>query len=95
MERVKLHEAGIDLWRVDITRPLAGAVFFGASFMFQRRSVTMGGCHPSFIIYNEADDVIMQVCNWATLADALCETGLPVSYVSRELLSLNPLASME
>ena len=73
-----------------------GAAFFGASFMFQRRSVTMGGCHPSFIIYNEADDVIMQkVCNWAALADALCETGLPVSYVSRELLSLNPLASME
>lgn len=43
----------------------------------------MGGCHPSFIIYNEADNVTMQkVYNWTALADALYETDLPVSYVS-------------
>jgi len=38
---------------------------------------------------NEADDVIMQkVYNWTALADALCETGLSISYVSRESLSV-------
>lgn len=42
MKRMKLHEAGIDLWRVDVTRLFVGAEFLGASFMFQRRSVTMG-----------------------------------------------------
>lgn len=37
MERMKLHEVGIDLWRVDVTRLLVGAKFLEASFMFQRR----------------------------------------------------------
>lgn len=31
---------------------------------------------------------MQKVYNWTALADALCEIGLPVSYVSRESLSV-------
>jgi hypothetical protein len=52
LERVKLHEAGIDLWRVDITRLLVGAEFLGRASCFRDDLLQWEAAilHSSFIM---------------------------------------------